>query len=190
MRSIALTFAFFITSIPLIAQNVFSNKTNEVLEKVIKDYPNRFHNIKGDVIVENPQTTEYKSTVQLPGSSNCIVTRYNATHNDVYSWSCTVFESEDFNLAKNKFREVYGQVVNMIIKGESGKPFILSGQYETPTEQKKFTTVIFELLPGVGPMKNLKVDLSLQYELTGWKVLLSVYNRDRNDEERGVVNGN
>ena len=190
MRSVVLTIAFFVFSAATYAQGVFSNKTNAVLEKVIKDYPNRFRNIKGEVIIENPQTTEYKSTVQLPGASVCIITRYNAPKNDIYSWSCVVFENENFDQAKNKYKEIYGQIVNMIIKIEGEKPFILSGQYETPSEEKKFTTIILELLPAVGQMKKLKVDLSLQYEITGWKVSLSVYDRERKDDVRGAITRN
>jgi hypothetical protein len=190
MKNIATSLIFFAISATSFAQGAFSNNTSEGLEKVIQDYPNRFNNIKGEVIVENLQTTEYKSTIQIPGASSCTVTRYNAANNDVYSWGCTLIKTEDFNAAKNKFREIYAQIKNSIIKIQGEKPFILNGQYEAPSEGKKFTTVIFELLPAVGEMKKVKVDLSVQYEITGWKVSLSVYDRDRNDDQQGAVIGN
>jgi hypothetical protein len=174
----------------LCAQSAFSNNTSASLEKVIQDYPNRFKNIKGEVIVENPQTTEYQSKVQLAGASPCVVTRYSSTKNDVYSWGCTIIKTEDFNTAKNKFREVFAQIKNSIIKPRDGKPFILNGQYEAPSEEKKFTTIIFELIPAVGEMKKVKVDLSLQYEVTEWRLSLTVYDRDRKDDESGIVSGN
>ena len=189
MKSIATSFAFLAISATSLAQGTFSNNTSAGLEKVIQDYPNRFKNIKGELLVQNPQTTEYKSTVQIPGASSCIVTRYSTSKNDIYSWGCTIMKTEDFNLARNKFKEIYGQIRNSIIKIQGEKPFILNGQYDAPSEEKKFTTVIFELLPAVGEMKKVKVDLSLQYEITEWKVLLSVYDRDRKDEE-GSVTGN
>ncbi len=190
MRSTAIIPLFIVFCIASHAQGVFTNKTNAALEKVIQDYPNRFRNIKGDVIVENPQTTEYHSTVEIPGSSSCTVTRYSSKKNDMYSWACIVFEGDDFNLVRNKYKELFGQIKNTIIKIEGQKPFILNGQYEIPTEEKKFTTVIFELLPAVGEMKKLRVDLTLQYEITGWKISLSVYDRDRKDDETGAVSGN
>ena|ERR1022692_2717651 len=190
MKNIAASSILLFISATSLAQGAFSNNTSAGLEKVIQDWPNRFMNIKGDVIVQNPQTTEYKCNVQLPGASSCIVTRYNATSNDVYSWGCALMRTEDFNAAKNKFREIYSQIKNSIIKIQGQKPFILNGQYEAPSEEKKFTTVIFDLLPAVGEMKKVKVDLSLQYEITGWKVSLSVYDRDRNDDEQGTVSGN
>jgi hypothetical protein len=191
MRSVAFTFGLLAISASLLAQGVFSNKVNATLEKVIQDYPNRFKNIKGEIIIQNPQTTEFRSTVEIPGSTSCTVTRYSSSKNDVYSWACVIFESEEFEQAKNKFKELFGQIKNSIVKIEGEKPFILTGQYENPTEEKKFTTVVFELLPAVGEMKKVKIDLSMQYLMSsGWKISLSVYDRDRKDEEQGAVSVN
>lgn len=189
MKSIVTSFSFLIIAASSFAQGAFSNNTSAGLEKVIQDYPNRFKNIKGEVIIENPQTTEYKSIIQIPGASSCIVTRYSGAKNDIYGWGCILLTTEDFNAAKNKFREIYAQIKNSIVKIQGEKPFILNGKYEVPSQGKKFTTVIFELIPAVGEMKKVIVDLSIQYEITGWKVSLSVYDRDRNDEQ-GSVNGN
>lgn len=182
----------FLTSfwVPVLAQGVFSNKTSAVLEKVIQDYPNHFRNIKAEVIVDNPQTTEYRSTVSIPGSASSTITRYNSKNNDVYSWACIVFEGDDFNQVKAKFKEIFGQIKNSIIKVGGQRTFILNGQYEAPSEEKKFTTIIFDLLPAVGEMKKMKVDLSLEYEMTGWKISLSVYDRERDDEEQGILGAN
>lgn len=190
MRSIFLTLACFTYTAGLLAQDdVFSNKTNIALEKVVKDFPNRFHNIKGDVIAQKAQSTEYKSTIQVPGSTSCYVTKRNVTNNDTYSWSCIVFVNKDFNLAKTKFKEIFDQIENTIIKVDGQKPFIVSGQYRTPVEQRKFTPIVFELLPAVGEMKKLKIELDLQNEMNDdWKVLLNVYDADGKEEESTVVN--
>lgn len=163
--------------------DVFSNKTNMALEKVVKDFPNRFHNIKGDVIVEQAQTVEYKSTVQVPGASSCVVTKHLISNGDSYSWSCTAFISRDFNVAKNKYKEIFDQIANTIIKVDGQKPFIISGQYRTPVEQRKLTAVVFELLPAVGDMKKLKIELDLQYVVSEWKVSLNVYDIDHKEEQ-------
>jgi hypothetical protein len=190
MKRTSLSIALLAIIATSCAQGVFSNKTITVLEKVIQDYPNRFKNIKGSVIIESPQTTEYNSTIQIPGSNSCVVTRYNSAKMEAYSWSCVVFENEDFSQVKNKFKELFGQIKNSIVKNGGGKPFILTGQYADPDEAKKFTTVMFELLPSAGDMKNLKVDLSLQYIITGWKISLSVYDRETRDAERKEITSN
>ena len=189
MRNLFTILVLLIAAAPSYAQNVFANKTNATLEKVIQDYPNRFKNIKGELIIQNPQTTEYKSTIEIPGSTSTTVTKYSSKKDDVYSWDCVVFEGEDFDIVKNKYKELFGQIKNSIIKIGGQKTFILNGQYETPTEEKKFTNVIFELLPAVGEMQRVKVDLSMQYQITGWKISLSVYDRDRRDDEQGNTTG-
>jgi hypothetical protein len=187
MRTL-ITIAFFIGTITIQAQDVFSNKTNVALEKVIKDFPNRFRNIKGELIVQHPQTAEYRSTIQVPGSSSCIVTRYLIANADAYSWSCAAFESRDFNLAKNKFKEIFEQIENTIIKVDGEKPFIVSGQYKNPAEEKKLTTIAFDLLPAVGEMKKLKIELTLQNLANNWKVVLNVCDNNVKEEQATAAN--
>ena len=182
------TLAILIASCSAQAQDVFSNKTNTALEKVIKDFPNRFRNIKGDLIVQRQQNAEYKSTIQVPGSSSCTVTRYVVSNNDAYSWSCTAFESRDFNQAKIKFKEIFEQIENTIIKIEGEKPFIVSGQYKTPGEERKVTTISFDLLPAVGEMKKLKIELTIQNASSNWKVVLNVFDVNLKEEQATAAN--
>lgn len=188
MRSIILTLAPMMLYTILSAQGVFSNKTQAILEKVIRDYPNRFHNIRGEMIRQSRQSqiTEFRSTVKLPGASSSVITLYNAASNEDYSWTCVAFETQGFEQAKIRFREVYEQIKNSIITTEGQKTFILTGQYEDPSDEKKLTHVMFSLLPGVGEMKKLKVELSLREESKEWKIFLSVYD-SRLKEEQGSI---
>lgn len=165
----------------LSAQGVFSNRTQSVLEKVIQDYPNRFNNIRGELISQAHQTAEYKSTLQLPGSPSCMVVLTGgagAVAIEGYSWTCTVMDTESFEKARERFHDIYGQLSNSIITLGAQKTFILNGQYEDPALDKKATRVIFSLLPGVGDMKKLRVELLLQHEDRGYKILLSVNDHD------------
>jgi len=165
----------------LTAQGVFSNKTQSVLEKVIQDYPNHFYNIKGELISKAQKTAEYKSTLQLPGSPSCMVVftaAGGATASDGYSWTCTVLETESFEKARERFHDIYGQVSNSIVTSGAQKTFILTGQYEDPVVDKRSTRVVFSLLPGVGEMKKLRVELLLQHEDAGYRILLTVNDHD------------
>jgi len=180
MRSALLTLALLSHTVCLPAQeDPFSNKTNLALEKVIKDYPNHFHNIRGEVISQRAQVAEYKSTVSVPGASSCSIWKYTVSNNEVYNWNCVTFNSVNFMQARAKFKEVYDQIENTIIKIEGQKPFILNAQYKTPTELHDTNFISFELLPLVDEMKNLKIDLSLEKETNVWKVKLSVYEGER-----------
>ena len=180
MRSMFLTFALLLNAAWLFSQDdVFSNKTNVALEKVIRDYPNRFHNIKGDMISQHAQTIEYKSTITVPGASYCSIWKYIISNNEIYNWNCTTFNSPNFMQARARYKEVYDQIENTIIKVEGQKPFILSAQYHTPTELHNMNSITFELLPQTDEMKNLKIDLSLEKESNIWKVKLNVYEGTR-----------
>jgi hypothetical protein len=178
MRSAILAIAPVILSVSLSAQGVFSNKTQVILEKVIQDYPNRFRNIKGELIGQALQTARYKSTIQIPGATSSTVTLVTASGNEGYNWNCTVLEATDFAAAKTRFTQIYKELSNSIVTTAEQKTYILNGQYEAPVVDKKYTAVLFSLLPGVGDMKRLRVELTMHEEERGWVVALSVTDQD------------
>ena len=163
------------------SQGVFTNDVNAALQKVIQDYPNHFINIKGAKLTGNLPTVQYHSTVEVPGSVNCVLTQYSAKK-EIYSWNCVILESNKFNDAKSKFTELYNQIRNTIVKIEGEKPFILNGKYETPTDDKKFTSVVFQLLPATGEMQKMKVDLTLRRTNHDWRLSLAVYDEERRND--------
>lgn len=165
------------------AQGSFNNQTNGALEKVIRDYPNQFKNIKGDLLVSGQHSAEYKSNITIPGAVSTTVTQYSVADKKIVSWQATVYTSNEFDDAKDKFKELYAQIKNTIIKLEGEKPVILNGQYETPSEEKKYTTVLFDLLPSTGATQKLKIDLMLEKINRQWKIVLSVYDKDRKEGE-------
>jgi len=181
-------FVMMISFLLGMAQDPFSNKTNMALEKVIKDYPNRFHNIKGDLIIQRTQAAEYKSTIQVPGSTTCFITHHTASSNDSYSWTCVAYENKDFNQARIRFKEIYEQIVNTIIKIDGEKPFIISGQYRNPVEERKSTVIPFDLLPATGEMKKLKIELTIENISNGWKVAIKVFDNTEKEQSSTVSN--
>lgn len=190
MRKIILTVApMLLSAASLFSQGVFSNKTITILERVIQDYPNRFHNIEGEQIGQDKQTTEYRSTIKLNGSPSCIVTRYkNKARTENYSWTCVVFEGQQFGKARDTFRELFSQIKNSIIRIGGKTPFILSGRYEEPAEGTGTPTqIIFSLLPAAADLKKLKVELSLHPAAQGWKITLGVYDSDLKEKQDAVT---
>jgi hypothetical protein len=185
MRSVILTLSPVLLSATLSAQGVFSNKTQVILEKVIQDYPNHFYNIKGELISQALQTSRYKSTLQLPGAESTVITVSSGSQSS--DWSCVVLETKNFAEARERFAAIYGQLSNSIITTGGQKTFILSGQYDAPTEVRKSTTIVFSLLPGVGEMKKVRVELTLRQVQDGWKIELSVEDRE---EAQGALTSN
>lgn len=194
MRNTILTTATLLLSGALTAQGVFSNKTQTILEKVIQDYPNHFYNIKGEQVSQVHQTVEYRSIVQLPGSPSCLVVKTadaaGSATNEAYSWTCMVLESDSFDKVRERFHDIYGQISNSIISSGKQKTFILTGQYEEPDADRKLTKVVFSLLPGVGDMKSVRVELSLRHDGKGYKILLSVNDHHTQDMQGAVTASN
>ena len=156
------------------AQSVFTNQTNAAIEKVIRDFPNQFRNIKGTVLVENKQSVNYQSNIQIPGALSCMVTQHHSSKESL-SWKAELFQFENFHEAKTKYQDLFGQIRNTIVKIEGEKPYILNGQYEIPAEQRRSQSVVFNMLPSVGNMQNVKVELMLIREGSAWKVSLAIY---------------
>ena len=155
------------------------------IKKVIEDYPDRFANLLGELIVQNPQSTDYHCNFKVNGAEQTTITRYTSKNNNVCSWQTLILTTENFEKAKQKFKSLFNQLNNLAVKAGSSGSFYLKGTYESPTEEKQFASVLFSLKPANETMKKLKVEISLQYELMQWKVSVLVYDREREDYERG-----
>lgn len=155
------------------------------IKKVIEDYPERFANLLGELIVQNPQSTDYECNFKVNGAEETTITRYSSKNNNVCSWQSLMLTTESFEKAKQKFKTLFNQLNNLAVNPGSSGSFHLKGTYETPTEEKKFASVLFSLKSADEAIKKLKVEISLQYELMEWKVSVLVYDREREDNERG-----
>jgi len=154
------------------------------VKKVIEDYPNRFIHLMGEMIAENTQSTDYQCNFNVNGAEESMITRYSAKK-EVCSWQALMLTTESFEKAKQKFKALYNQLNNLSVN--SGKvAFKLKGVYESPEEEKKFSSVLFSFEPGNETVKKLKVEISLQFAgPMEWKVKVLVYDKDREDDERG-----
>lgn len=187
MKTVSSFLLLFTTAFAGLSQGVFTNDVNSALQKVLQDYPNHFINIKGAQVAGNLHAVQYYSTVEVPGSLNCVLTQHSVSMKEVYSWQCVMLESGSFPEAKNKFTELYNQLKNTIVNIEGERPFILNGKYEAPSDERKITTIIFQLLPATASMQKLKVELTLQHYVNDWKVTLTVYENDRRIDDQPAL---
>lgn len=158
----------------------------QVLEKVISDYPNGFSTLKGEVLNNNPQTVEYTSLLQFKSAEQNSITEYSGKV-PVYSWQALMLTNEEFDIAEKKYKALYKELKSITLTLNRDYSYGLDGTYEAPSESKKFATSVFRLIPNATYLPNVKVELSLQYELLEWKIYLTVYQKERNDNERGKV---
>jgi hypothetical protein len=161
-----------------------NNALKTDLEQVIDDYPKEFATLKGSVQAENPQTVEYNSQLKFSGSESCIITRYTGAK-AIYSFQAVMLTTEDFETAVKKYKWLFNQLKGMTVKVNRDYTFSLAGNYESPEESRKFTSSIFHMLPSAVNVPKLKIEVSLQFEFPEWKVNLLVYEKEREDDERG-----
>lgn len=155
------------------------------MKKVIRDYPHQFSSMLGTVIDENPQYTNYECNLAVQGAETVTITRYSASSKPVYSWQALMFTTEDFNAAKTRYRQLFQKFNNMAVKMDYGETFYLKGKFLEATETKTFASSMlrFELPDRI--TEKMRLEISLQYELMEWKVRVIIYEKDREDTERG-----
>lgn len=156
------------------------------LEKVIGDYPREFSNLRGEIINTNPQTVEYESLLPFKSAENNIIIKYSGK-NPVYSWQAHMLSAEEFEDAEKKYKSLFTQLKGMSLKLNRDYDYSLAGEYDKPSESKKFSSSVFRLLPNASNLPKVKVELSMQYEFPEWKIYLLVYQKEREDTERGKI---
>lgn len=160
------------------------NGIDNDVKRVINDYPNQFANLMGEMIVQNAQSTDYKCVFNANGAEETTITKYSAKK-DVCSWQAIMLTTENFDKAKQKFRSLFNQLNNLTIR-IGHQTIKLKGNYEQPDDKKKFSSILFTFETDNETTTRLKVEILMQaYEPLEWKVKVLVYDRDREDDERG-----
>jgi hypothetical protein len=162
-----------------------SNSIGPDIQKVIADYPNRFDNILGDVIIQNSESVDYECNFKVNNAESTSITLYTSSKKELVSFQSVLLSTEDFDKASKKFKSVFGQLNNLSVQPDGYKLAHLKGAWAAPSEQKKFTTILFSLTPPDDALKKLKVELNMRYEFPEWKVTVLVYDKEREDNERG-----
>jgi hypothetical protein len=166
---------------------ITNNDLRTNLSKVVSDYVNGFSSLKGDTLLVNPQSIQFATKLHFEGCEENTITQYDSK-NRIYSWQALLLTTEDFEEASKKYKWLYNQLKVMTVKVQDFS-FTLSGNYDEPDEGKKFFSSIFKLTPNAANMPRLKVEASMQFEFPEWKVNLMVYEKEREDNEPGDING-
>ena len=172
------------------AQLKFASQHSSIgndIKKVLAEYPACFAGIRGDIILQNPQTTEYECNFKADGSEESSITIYTANKKEICSWQALMLTTGDFNEAKKKYRLLYSQLNIQPLSLGNLNSLPLKGSYDEPKEEKKFASSILSFNTSDMALKKLKVEILLQYEPMEWKVKVLVYDREREDHERGKI---
>lgn len=163
-----------------------SNAFRNDVQKVVAAFPGQFAEVRGAVLQKNPQTVEYASLVKPDKAEHAVVTQYSSNSKEVYTWQATLLSTEDFTEAEKKYKWLYSQLKGMNIKYVVDQ-YTLRGIYNAPSESIKFATSQLSVFNPPMALKKLRVEVSMQYEFPEWKVGLSVFEKEREDDEPGHI---
>ena len=157
----------------------------QALKGVLTDFPNRLQNITGALIQENVESSDYSSTIIFPGTANCTITQYKSKKDKNRSWQAVLPEVDNFAAAKKQYRDLFLQVKNMQLRLPGNtKTITAKAAYDEPKEEKKFAGSIFRIENDDELYKDVKLEVALQYTITGWQVSVYVYDKKEDDEIR------
>ena len=161
-----------------------NNSLRSDFQKIVTEYPVQFEGIRGDIINQNPQSIEYLSQLRLGDATECSIIKYSSGSKPIYSWQGVLFITEDFEAASKKYKWLFNQLKGLNIFYVKDQ-YTLQGSFEEADESRKFTNSILEPVAPPDPLKKLKVEVALRFEFPEWKVNLLVYEKEREDDERG-----
>ena len=166
---------------------VTNNDLRNNLQKIIAGFSNQLNTVKGDTLARNPQTIEFATLLKFDGSEQNTITQYISTK-PIYSWQAVMLTTEDFEEATKKYNWLCKQMKVMTINLGDGYTFSLNGTYQAPDESKGFSISTYQLTPAATYLPKLKVEVGMQFYFPEWKVNLTVFQKDREDNERGDIN--
>ena len=185
MKPLTATFTFILFAFSLSAQVIpVKNALQTDIVKVISDYPNGYKNIIGEQIIENPQSIEFECLVTVKDAVKCKLIKYSSNVKEIYSWEAEMMKTEDFETASKKFRAIYNSLQHLTVK-INGTTAIFQGDYIKPSAAIKFTTIVLDPGDKAPELKKLKLALILETEMLEWVIKIQVYEKEREDKERG-----
>lgn len=185
MKPLTATFLFILFTFSLSAQVIpIKNALQTDIAKVLSDYPNGFKNISGEQVMDNPQTIEFKSKVSVKEAIKCRVIKYSSNTKDIYSWEAEMLKSDDFEETSKKFRAIYSSLQHLSANID-GIIAVFKAEYLKPSEAIKFTTIVFDTGDKNPELKKLKLSLSMENEMLEWVIKIQVYEKEREDKEKG-----
>jgi hypothetical protein len=185
MKPLTATFIFILSVFSLSAQVIpIKNAFQTDIAKVISDYPNGFKNIIGDETIQNPQSIEFACLVTVKDAIKCRLVKYSSNLKDIYSWEADMIKTDDFEMASKKFRELYNSLQHLSVN-INGSNAVFKGDYTKPSETIKFTNIVLDAGDKTPELKSLKLALILEADMLEWVIKIQVYEKEREDKEKG-----
>ncbi|HET9055602.1 MAG TPA: hypothetical protein VFN30_02025 [Chitinophagaceae bacterium] len=185
-KMLVLAVTVFTVFMPCHAQFRFLNTSSDfrvAFEKIMLDYCNHFANLKGEVVINNPQSSEYESIIKLPGAEECTIVEIQSKDHLTTAWQALILSTGEYETAAKKYKQLYSQLYNATVRiDKSGKQLTIKGEMDKPEAEKKIVSTLFSLTPETAISEKIAIELSMAYELMEWKIRISIYDKDEYDE--------
>lgn len=185
-RTMLFACMIFIAMHGVFAQNsVFHRPVSfsQSIQSVLMDFPNNFHNISGESILEQGEVEQYESKVQLPGSIACIIGRYHSVIDTTASFQAIMFKSDEYEAAAKQYRSIYRQLKASPVVMVDGSKLYLTGDFSEPDNALDFTVSTLVFPSHDRRFMNFKIDLELVYTMTEWSVNINMGKKKPDTEE-------
>jgi len=99
------------------------------------------------------------------------------------SWQAKMPRNEDFETAAKQYKEYYNRLKSCFITLRDGSSIYLKGEWNEPSNSKKFIVSTFKLNTTDLRYVELQVDLEMLYELQEWVININVSNKKKDTLE-------
>lgn len=187
MQKLFILLLSFATS-PLVAQNnilalKINNRIKPDIEKVAKNYYTQFDDIKGEKILESTNTIEYESKIIPQGATESIIVQIKGLQN-VYSWQATMLQTEEYEKAAEKYKQIYSQLNGANFLMDDHKSWKFKGVYDTPDYSRGFASSVLQPDVNEKILQRLKIEVALNYNMPEWTVKILVYEKEADEDIR------
>ena len=165
----------YLKSQPVIITN---NTISKPLAQLIQAYPTGFTGLKGEMVDVGTQSKGYGCIIRIPNAEQGIITRFDEGEDSLFTWTDILFIGENFAKAKQEFKKFYTEIKATKFLSEN-KNIGLKAEYTEPDENIGFTSILFLPESSIESLKNVAIDLSLNYTNEQWEISLSIYNKEK-----------
>lgn len=147
------------------------------IDSILRDFPQNLRHITGELVLAQGEFENYSSTVQLPGSADCIITRWHSTGDTTASWQAKMYNGDDFNAAEKCYRQLFHQLKGCYMRLQDSSLVYLKGDWNPAKEEATFTSSTFTLGIDDWRYRKVEVEVELVYQFADWAVCINIVSK-------------
>lgn len=160
-----------------------SSTFNQTIQHVLSDIPHNLRTVTGELLFSEAGTEYYESTVRMPGAERSTVLKYNSIEDSTASWNAKMFASDDFKKAAAQYKTLYKQLKATQLRLVDGSIIFVSGEFDTPAEEKDILMSTLRLNTGDKRYKDVKMDLEMIYQFPEWIININIGSKKKDSLE-------